>query len=759
VGHDEEPTRTDAGPRTEGSAVAGVLAGRYRVLALLGAGGMGSVYLAEDLELGERIAVKMLRPEYARDSEFTERLRSEVRLARRVTHANVARTYDIGDHEGERFLTMEYVDGESLGKRIARDGALSLSSFYRIAEDVTAGLAAAHAAGVVHRDLKPHNILLAKSGRASITDFGTAWSRDAAHEDRVAGTPSYMAPEQFEGRFDERSDVFGLGAVFYVMLTAQKPFTGALGDRLLHAPNPINHRPGVPVSLATLVEKCLAPDPADRFATASDVGAALASAGKRVLSEERAPPTLPSGPVAGVLRGVAAEPRSLLVRGVGDAPDSLLARGLRDELVRHMNEHPLLYASTDPEREHEAIAQVEVRLDGDKLVVEVHLSGGGDGFAFWSASFEGTKADALDLPRAAARGIERALAAEVPRDPALAPLGRDATLLYLAGRAAYREFWPTSQERAAASFEEALVHSPDHPLLLSALASTRARQSFFSGGYLDQARAASELAVRLAPGLAEAHVARAAAYSQDNEAESAVQSLLRALELAPGQVDALASLARTLLEVGAPADAVRLSEAGYARDRSDLHPVTIARAHALLGDVPRATAALDRVRGEMRNTIGLVLTARFAMWRRDRPAVAAALKRLEELGRVDGAGYGLMSLVRDAVFEGRSPRVTDPRVKEELTAAVSRARRSLVRQVCAEASAYAGDFESALGSIEGAIEEGLFDTFWLERCPMFDELRGSAVFESARDVVQGRAKRVRALLHARPLAGRPHPNG
>jgi tetratricopeptide (TPR) repeat protein/predicted Ser/Thr protein kinase len=746
----DEPTRTNGASSTEASRSVGVLAGRYRVLALLGVGGMGSVYLADDLELGERVAVKMLRCEHSRDVEFIERLRSEVRLARRVTHKNVARTYDIGEHQGERFLTMEYVAGESLGARIARDGALSLASFVRIAKDVTAALGAAHAAGVVHRDLKPQNILIADDGRASITDFGTAWSSDALPEELVVGTPSYMAPEQFEGHFDERSDIFALGVVFHIMLTGNKPFAAEPGERPLRAPNPADHRPGIPVPLGALVERCLAPNPEGRFRTAGAVEAELDSLAT-LLFDESAAETITTSPAAGLLRGIALEPRAILIRGVGPEPANPLMRGLREELAKNINEHGLLYAFEDPEREHEASACVEVRRDGEKLVVDVGLLGGREGFEFWRASFDGTRANALALARAAARGIEEALAVDVPTGARLQPLGIEATRLYLAGRVAYQEFWPDSLQRAVTSFQGGLQHLPNDPLLLSALASARARQCFFSEGFMGEARETSELAVRLAPDLPEAHVARAIVLSQDGEPVEAVRALLCAVELAPGQVEALSGLGRILVEAGAPSDGVRLCEVAYARDRADIHLVSISRAAALLGQADRALSVLERIRGPMRITVGLAMRTRYAAWRHDTRAAKAVLDELEKLGvNSETANYDLMFLLLNAVVEGRSPGRADLGVKDALPSPeASRARRSFVHQVYAEAAAYVGDSGNAVASIEAAVEAGLFDALWLGRCPLFDDLLGSARFEAARQIVDARARDILALFHAR----------
>src|SRR5262249_20544803 len=204
-----------------------VLAGRYEVLGLLGAGGMGAVYRVRDVRLGEIVALKMLRPEAGRTDEMIARFRGEVRLARRVTHRNVARTFDLGEHDGEPFLTMECVDGGSLAAHLAERGALPIGDTLAIVDAMCAALTAAHDAGVVHRDLKPENVLLARAGRGVVTDFGVAMPGEQG-DDAIAGTPAYMAPEQrtVGAAVDRRADVYALGVVLHEMLTGERARAG-----------------------------------------------------------------------------------------------------------------------------------------------------------------------------------------------------------------------------------------------------------------------------------------------------------------------------------------------------------------------------------------------------------------------------------------------------------------------------------------------------------------------------------------------------
>jgi eukaryotic-like serine/threonine-protein kinase len=744
-----EPTRRESQAPLSRAPSPSVLAGRYKVLALLGVGGMGSVYLAEDTELGEKVALKMLRFGGAGADAFIDRMRSEVRLARRVTHPNVARMYDIGECEGERFLTLEFVDGESLGARIARDGPLDAASFFRVAKDLTRGLVAAHAAGVVHRDLKPHNILVAKDGRAVITDFGTAGSPDMEPEGLIVGTPSFMAPEQLEGRFDVRSDIFGLGAVFYCMLTGAKPFDGT--DRSSRAPNPRDLRPGLSVEVGAVVARCLELEPEDRFPSAAAVLAALEAA-PMAASDESLPSTLSGSAAADVLRALRGQPRHILLRATADTENRPMAQGLRAEVADFLNQNAALHALHDEKGAHEASAEVAVRRDGDTMILDVRVVGAREGFEFWRGSFEGAASDAIGLARAAAAGIERAMAVVAQEPGVQRPLGQEAGALYLAGRSAYREIWPESVRRATVGFEQALALSPDHPLLLAALARARARQSFFDEGLIESAREAAERAVRLAPDLADAHVARATILVQDMDADGAVSALSRALALAPGHTDALGALADLLLELGAPADSVSVAEAALAREPSQDYPLSqIARAHALLGHWDRASASVDRMKAGGNKALTLALQCRLAMWRRDRRPIRSILDGLRAEGAPRYAMHTrVMFLIAEAVLECRSPRADDEHMRTRYGTSATPRRRSFVRQIEAEIDAYLGDSANALATIEAAVEDGLFDTFWLERCPLFDDYRGSARFEAARDVVRARARR--ALGHARPSA-------
>src|SRR2546427_3127144 len=273
------------GPGREGSSrftPGAVIAGRYRLVALLGRGGMGDVYRADDLTLDHPVALKFL-PEGAIDPAQLAQFHNELRIARQVSHKNVCRLYDLGEADGRRFLTMEYVDGEDLASLLRRIGRLPQDKAIEIARELCAGLAAAHDKGVLHRDLKPSNIMIDGRGRAKITDFGLAVGVD---DDKggaeVSGTPAYMAPEQLSGKGASiQSDIYALGLVLYEIFTGRKPFEAAtLADwRRRHSEDqptaPSTVTPGLDPAVERVILRCLEKDPKARPRSVAALAAAL----------------------------------------------------------------------------------------------------------------------------------------------------------------------------------------------------------------------------------------------------------------------------------------------------------------------------------------------------------------------------------------------------------------------------------------------------------------------------------------------------
>lgn len=272
-------------PPPDAFATGSLFAGRYRIIEEIGQGGMGKVYKAFDTKVQEKIALKIIRPEIARDRTVIERFRNELKLARQITHPHVCRVFDIGEDGGTPFLTMEYVPGKNLALMIRMTGPLAPETAVDYARQIAEGLAAAHRLGVIHRDLKPHNILIDESGTAKIMDFGLARSVQAegvTGDGRPMGTPEYMSPEQVDGQpADERSDIYAFGLVLYEMVTGKRPFTGdtplsvALKHKISSPPPPGELNPRVPAELEALILQCLAKDKARRPQQAGEILAKL----------------------------------------------------------------------------------------------------------------------------------------------------------------------------------------------------------------------------------------------------------------------------------------------------------------------------------------------------------------------------------------------------------------------------------------------------------------------------------------------------
>ena len=284
----DQPTVRADPARRRGEAAARftpgtLLAGRYRIAGRLGRGGMGEVYRADDLKLGEPVALKFLPQAMANDPAWLARLHDEVRIARQVTHPNVCRVYDIGEIDDDHFISMEYVDGEDLASLLRRIGRLPEDKAVDIARQLCAGLAAAHEKNVLHRDLKPANIMLDGRGKVRITDFGIATPADRVGKTEItAGTPAYMAPEQLAGEeVTKASDVYALGLVLYEIFTGEAVVdTDSIEEiRQLHRSGtpttPSSLLAGIDPTIERVVLRCLEKEPRQRPSSALAVAAAL----------------------------------------------------------------------------------------------------------------------------------------------------------------------------------------------------------------------------------------------------------------------------------------------------------------------------------------------------------------------------------------------------------------------------------------------------------------------------------------------------
>lgn len=263
-------------------ALDSILANRYRIRYEIGQGGMAVIYVAEDMRTGEDVAIKVLRSQYAGDAEFVRRFEREAYAMLRVQHPNIVQVYDVGHQDGVHYIVMEFVKGQTLKEYIQNQGALSVEEATRICLALCAALQTAHDNGVIHRDVKPHNVLISENGDVKMTDFGIAKVEGASTTtlsgENVLGSVHYIAPEQAQGQpTDEKTDIYSLGISMYEMLTGQLPFQGdtTVNIALQHVqermPSPCEVDASIPYSLGACVRKACAKDPAQRYQTPRDM--------------------------------------------------------------------------------------------------------------------------------------------------------------------------------------------------------------------------------------------------------------------------------------------------------------------------------------------------------------------------------------------------------------------------------------------------------------------------------------------------------
>lgn len=258
-----------------------IISKRYLIIKLIGRGGMGSVYMASDKELNVDVAMKFLKPDLSKDPIVLERFKREIVLARKIVHPNVVRIYDLGEHRGARFISMEYINGKSLKFMIRKSGPIEVGEAIDIIKDICSALNAIHDLGIIHRDLKPQNILIDTDNTVKVLDFGIAHASDSTDittTGGLIGTPAYMSPEQVSGeKVDNRSDLYSLGIIMYEMFSGKLPFYSELPAALVmkhltdEAEPLVDVVPGFPEELSYLVGRLMEKDPNNRFGSVQEL--------------------------------------------------------------------------------------------------------------------------------------------------------------------------------------------------------------------------------------------------------------------------------------------------------------------------------------------------------------------------------------------------------------------------------------------------------------------------------------------------------
>jgi len=778
----EEPTQA-LSPDTSGelSARGEMLGGRYELLGLLGVGGMGSVYRARDIELDEVVALKMIGKELLSSALILERFRQEVKLARRVTHRNVARMFDIGEHEKLKFLTMELIDGESLAVVLERDPILPVPRLAEIVGAICAGLTAAHEAGVIHRDLKPDNVMIAKDGRVLITDFGIARAmfQSAVHTQGMpVGTPAYMAPEQLEGAqdIDARADIYALGVMMYEMAVGAPPFEGetmfaVAAARLIRPPpNPQERNPSIPDILAKVIVKCMQRRKEDRFDSAHRVTAALDAitipaqvSAKRAFIPQRSSVSVqpPSSEASDGRKILAVLP----FKNVGKEEDAHIAEGISEDILdalsmvkgirvrsRSGSVHELAAARDTGEIGRilgvDVVVDGSVRRLGDNFRITIRLVSVEGGLQLWAKRIESSVGDLLRVADEAATSIAHALTVE--RLPSIGETTTDpvAVDLFLRGKQEYHRIWHDANSRAVTLFSEALVRAPNDPRILGGYALALARRYAYEFGAEaagPQAVAVAERTLVLSPRSSAARMAIAVVKWNDGDVAGAAAEISRALRDGPSNGDAHDYCGRLLLECGRPEEAVeRLKMALAIEARLYQGSQELTRGLALLGRWDEVWARV----GDPPNDASLLnsywpMRMRMHCWQRDS---VGALACRESILALDFETQSLVLALMDIIAQKSTPDALASVLSEYGNMNAVARRKSYFLQVVVEIWAVVGDREKSLEALKGSARGKLSDLTWLDRCPVLGPIRNDPRFLEIRGEVAARAAGALAAL-------------
>jgi serine/threonine-protein kinase len=740
-------------------------AGRYDVMRLLGRGGMGAVYQVRDRALGEIVALKLLTLDSAR---AVERFRSEVRLARKVTHPNVARIHDFGEVGDVRYLTMEYVEGKSLEDTLEEEGKLDAERVAAIGSDIAAGLIAAHAAGIIHRDLKPANVLVAADGHAVLTDFGIARAMESSkktHETgALLGTPHYMSPEQVSGRpANEKSDIYSFGLILYELVTGQLPFEGdtpiAVAAARLHQ-DPVDPRrlTTVPDALANVILACIARDPDRRPADMQKVRDALQSLGKggRDTSSSLDSQSLFAPIATKAEHTIAVLPFAYR----GSAEHDYLGDGVAEELVdvlsRTQGLKVLAMGATrrfadarDPaaiatELGADSVVDGTVQLSGSKVRIAARLIEAGSAVQRWNDRFDGSVEDIFELQESCGRRIAEALRLEVDAVSYGHSAPREAIELYLRARKLLRTDVMLRAEEALALLDRCLELAPDFPLgiVAHAICSVRAwwgTQMDVGGERKKRAEESVARALERVPDLAESHLASAMSDVQVGRFREAALELGRALAIAPTMAEAQQYLGELQVEADRYKEGRKRLELCLELDPTQaICHMELARVLLLAGDHEgheRHAEAL--LQTSLRGTLPVLVSQfRWALYKADSDAARELHRAIGALGT--SPGEQMLNLGAVAIGEG------DPETALETMRSVpnwlsNRRFTTLMGQIACEVFCAAEMKDTALECLNTAADDILIDVFWLKKCPLLAPLRTEEGFGEAEAKVKKRA--------------------
>jgi serine/threonine protein kinase/Flp pilus assembly protein TadD len=549
-------------------------AGRYRILDELGRGGMGRVYKALDREIGEPIAIKVLVPAFSADEKMIERFRNELKLARRISHKNVCRIFDLGNCEGTYYITMEFVPGDNLKSIIQMVGPLAPPRALAVAGQVCDGLAEAHRLGVIHRDLKSSNIMVDREGSARIMDFGIALAAETkgiTDRGALVGTPEYMAPEQVEGKdVDRRADIYSLGIILFEMSTGKVPFEGktplsiALMQTSVRPPDPHDLNSHTPGRLSGIIAKCLEKDPAARYQKIEDLAADLHGVAEGLTDAGRAAGPQPS--TGGLTPGGTRVLNTIAVLPFSDLSpqkdQEYFCEGLAEEILTALDKVRHLEVAAKSSAFSAEIKNLDVRevgrrlgvaavLEGsvrkveNKLRITVQLINVVTGYQLWSEKFERTLEDVFAIQDEITLAVVEHLKVKLLGEEKDAILKRhtdnpEAYNLYLMGRFFWSKRSAEGIKRGLECFVRAIQLDPSFARAYAGISDCYGIVAYYwtpPRATLTKARDAAVKALELDPSLAEAHTSMAFVKQKlERDWAAAEREYRRAMELDPDYV-------------------------------------------------------------------------------------------------------------------------------------------------------------------------------------------------------------------------------
>jgi serine/threonine protein kinase/tetratricopeptide (TPR) repeat protein len=696
----------------------------FRIVDRLGAGGMAVVYEAEDLLLGRRVALKFLGPRAVGDELLSARLEREARAAAALDHPGICTVYEVGSHEGQLFIAMALVRGRTLAEIISREGAIEVDEALRIAARVAEALRAAHQQGIVHRDIKSSNVIVADDGAVKILDFGLAVQRGGSEDGdrRILGTPAYMAPELLRGEVPAASgDVWSWGVLAYEILTGARPFRGSRTSQVVQQiltsdPDPPSTlKPDLSPAVEHVIMRALHRDVARRFADGAELVAAL----EQARDETRdMPPAAESA--TGADRSVAVLAFSDLSPG---SDHEYFCDGVAEEIINALSQVDGLRVASRTSsfafkhRDEDArtigrrlgvraVLGGSVRKAGSRIRITCEMVDVDDGLQLWSEKFDRGLDDVFAVQEEIAQKVVTAFSLEMSghERAALERAGtRDVAAydFYLRGRQLFYRSRRADIERAVAMFEAAVERDARYARAWAALASCHAYLHMYFGGAAEQlsrADEASRRALELDAALADAHAAHGLILSFARDYEQAEQEYRRAIELDPALFEAWYFYGRTCFSRGRHEDAVRCFREAARVSPQDLQAVSLlAFVYKCLGrqeeNLETSRETLRRVERHLANNPddarALYLGAS-ALMELDEPERAWSwARRCVELAPADP--YNLYGI---ACLHGKT-----------------------------------GDVESALDYLTRAITAGFSHVEWLERDSDFESLRDNPLFE------------------------------